>query len=96
MINNHQPLLSCAFEHRRFKGCYVMVGFVAKIDSRQEAFFEITLQDGLDTLTVYCRDESCIDGLLQPNSAVHVELALDRQGTRDYFRCKYISPLKAK
>tara|TARA_R110002167_G_scaffold91458_1_gene246064 strand:- start:125761 stop:126648 length:888 start_codon:yes stop_codon:yes gene_type:complete len=91
-----QPILSSANTHNRFIGNYFLVGFVARFGKDGQPFWAITLSDSTGALTIYCRDQSCIIGNLQPLSWVHLEAQLDQNGATAYFRCKYIEPLVTK
>lgn len=85
-----QPLLHDAYNHRRFKGCYYLTGFVARIDDVKEPFWVITLSDASGDLRVYCRDQTCIAEGLSPQTLVDVEVSIDYRGIEPYFRCKLI------
>jgi hypothetical protein len=65
--------LTEAYNNVRFKGQYFLTGFVAKVNEKGESYIEITLSDATDSLTLYCRDQSCILSDLQPESLVDVE-----------------------
>jgi 3'-5' exoribonuclease len=91
MINNlSQPLLCDAFDHTRLLGTYYLVGLKTQFTREKEPFVVITISDAFDTLDIYCRDQSCIIGELQPQSPVHIEMQRDINGKRPYFCCKYI------
>lgn len=96
LTDSIHPLLSSTNTLDRFIGYYFLVGFVARIDRDGQPFWIITLSDSSGELTVYCRDQSCINGNLQPLSWVHLEAQLDQNGAKPYFRCKYIEPLVTK
>lgn len=85
-----QPLLADVFNHQRFKGDYYLTGFVAKLDEKKQPFWVITLSDATGYLQVYCRDQTCIAGNLEPQSLVDVEANIDCRGKKPYFRCKFI------
>lgn len=89
-LDYHQPLLENAYNYSRFKGCYYLTGFVARIDDVKEPFWVITLSDASGELKVYCRDQTCISEGLNPQSLVDVEVRIDCRGTEPYFRCKLI------
>ena len=82
--------LAHAFHHRRFKGVYYLVGFCSRIKDGQH-FIEIRLSDASDNLLMYCFDQSCISGELQPNSLVNIEANIDVSADLPYFRCKFIA-----
>jgi 3'-5' exoribonuclease len=96
LTDSVQPILSSANTFNRFVGNYFLVGFVARIDRDSQPFWVITLSDSSGALTLYCRNQSCINGNLQPLSWVHLEAQLDQNGAMAYFRCKYIEPLVTK
>lgn len=85
-----QLKLTEAYNNVRFKGQYFLTGFVVKVNDKGESYIEITLSDATDSLTLYCRDQSCILSDLQPESLVDVEAQLDISGKAPYFRCKFI------
>jgi 3'-5' exoribonuclease len=89
-LNIEQPLLADAYNDNRIKGTYYLVGFVARFDKSNTPFWEITLSDASASLTVYCRDQACIFGNLQPQSLVDIEARIDDLGSQPYFRCKFI------
>ncbi|NVK56836.1 MAG: TraI domain-containing protein [Alteromonadaceae bacterium] len=74
----------------RFKGIYFLVGFVTKLDRQSNPYVEIRISDATATQILYCRDQTCIDGDIQPNSLVHIEGRLEHAGKRPYFSCKYV------
>jgi 3'-5' exoribonuclease len=85
------PLASLSEQNvSRFKGIYFLVGFLVKIDRHNDPYVEIRISDATSTQILYCRDQSCIDGDIQPNMMVHVEARLECAGKRPYFSCKYI------
>jgi 3'-5' exoribonuclease len=85
-------LVKDIYQLKRFKGCYYLVGFSARMHARGFPFWEIVISDSSGTLSLYCLDQSCIFGGLQPQSLVHVEGGLDQSGTAAFFRCKAIFP----
>ena len=94
--NNHRKLLlSRVYGIRRFIGTYFLVGFSARLHPNGFPFWEVVVSDLTDTLTVYCLDESCILGDLQPQSLVHIEASLDQSASAAFYRCKGISPTSA-
>ncbi|WP_371194632.1 HD domain-containing protein [Glaciecola sp. SC05] len=88
----HQPLLTYAFNQMRFKGTYFLTRFVVKLDKQSNPFWEVSLSDVSGSLTLYCRDQSCVIGRIQPESLVHIEAQVDTRGVLPYFRCKLIQP----
>jgi len=88
-----QPVLCSANTLNRIYGWYFLVGFVARIGRDGQPFWEITLSDSTDILVIYCRDQNCIVGNLQPLSWVQVEAQLDQHTVKTYFRCQYIEPV---
>jgi 3'-5' exoribonuclease len=85
-----QPFLANAFNNDRFKGSYYLVGFIARINKSNTPFWEITLSDATGHLTLYCLDQACIFGDMQPQSLVDIEARVDALGNQPYFRCKFI------
>jgi len=92
IVNNQQPLLCDVYDYKRFKGVYYLTGFVAGIDELKQPFWTVTLSDASGDLRIYCRDQTCIFGTLQPQSLVNVEAGIDNCGKQPYFRCKFIQP----
>ena len=89
-LNNQIPLYAVE-DCYRFKGDYFLTGFVTKVDGQKNLYVEITISDATGTQALYCRDNSCVQGDIQPNSMVHVEGRVERVGKRPYLSCKYIS-----
>ncbi|PKI02504.1 hypothetical protein [Glaciecola sp. 33A] len=87
---SHQPLLMYASSFTRFKGTYYLVGCSDRLDSQQNQVKILLISDASCTLTLYCRDQSCILEDLKPESLVDIEVALDMSGSEPYFRCKMI------
>jgi len=91
------PLASYSEQNTlRFKGIYFLVGFIIKVDRRNNPYAEIRISDATSTQILYCRDQTCIDGDVQPNMMVHIEGRLEHIGKRPYFSCKYISACTQK
>lgn len=90
---NNILLLYAIEDCYRFKGDYFLTGFMTKVDKQKNMYVEITISDATGTQVLYCRDKSCIEGDLQPNSIVHVEGRVERIGKRPYLSCKYISAI---
>jgi 3'-5' exoribonuclease len=88
-----QPILCLANTLNRIYGCYFLVGFVARIGRDGQPFWKITLSDSTGILVIYCRDQNCIVGNLQPLSWVQVEAQLEQEAVKTYFRCQYIEPV---
>jgi 3'-5' exoribonuclease len=89
-LNIQQPFLVDAFNDNRIKGTYYLVSLVARFDNSNTPFWEVTLSDISGNLMLYCRDQACIFGDLQPQSLVDIEARVDELGSRPYFRCKFI------
>jgi 3'-5' exoribonuclease len=87
---NNQPRLENSYNFSRFKGTYYLVGCVDGFDSQKNHIKKIQISDATDTLTIYCRDQTCIVGDLKPESLVDIEIAVDMSGKTPYFRCKMI------
>lgn len=88
-LNNQMPLYAVE-DCYRFKGDYFLVGFVTKVDEQKNLYAEVHITDATGTQVLYCRDRSCIDGDIQPNSLVHVEGRIEHLGKRPYLSCKYL------
>lgn len=88
--NSYLPLYAVE-DCYRFKGDYFLTGFVTKVDGQKNMYVEIAISDATGTQVLYCRDNSCVQGDIQPNSMVHVEGRVERVGKRPYLSCKYIA-----
>jgi 3'-5' exoribonuclease len=89
-----QPNLVDAFNSFFLEGCYVLVGFVTKIDSNDNPFWLITIADATGILTLYSNNKDNIYSKLQPQVLVQVEAKVMISGSQSFYQCDYIRPLK--
>jgi 3'-5' exoribonuclease len=92
---NNTLTLYTVNQFQRFKGNFFLSGFVTKVDEQKNLYAEIHISDATGTQILYCRDNSCINGNIQPNSLVYIEARLEMKGKRPYMSCKNISPCSA-
>ena len=85
----NQPLLSQSFDIPRLKGNYFLTGFSARIDDKKQPYFILQVSDCTSTVNLYCRDLSCINGDLQPQSMTSIEASACDVGKGPYMHLKY-------
>ncbi|MGQ8367453.1 HDIG domain-containing metalloprotein [Glaciecola sp. 1036] len=89
---NRLTRLQDMFNVNRFIGQFYLVGFVTKVDIHGKPYVQITLSDATANAQLYCIDQACIYGDIQPESYVDIEAQCISASKMPYFRCKFIQP----
>ena len=85
-----QPLLENVSSFKRFKGCYIMVGCVEKIDKLGKQYWIMQLSDISTVLNIYCFNMNAFMEQLQANTIVHIEATLKYVDEQQYVRCAFL------
>ncbi|MEQ3657361.1 MAG: HDIG domain-containing metalloprotein [Glaciecola sp.] len=85
----NQPLLSQSFDIPRLKGNYFLTGLSTRIDDKRQPYFVLQVSDCTSTVNLYCRDLSCINGDLQPQTMTSIEARACDVGKGPYIHLKY-------
>lgn len=89
ILSRNQTLLTDAYTVPRLKGRYFLTGFVSGVDNHNESYHVLTLSDCTCSINVFCRDRSCINGKLQPQTMTAIEAVAYDSGKGPYMRLKY-------
>ncbi|WP_435276281.1 HD domain-containing protein [Psychrobium sp. nBUS_13] len=100
MINiidvSHQPRLCDGVHLKRFKGCYRLIAFIAKLDRNNKPYWVIKLSDIHSSVTAYMFSvpEKIID--LHHGAMIQCEMCVKRYKNRKYLHLIYIEKASDK
>ena len=86
--------LADAFHSFYIQGCYVLVGYIVKIDSNGDPFWLITVADCTGTLTLYSDNQDNVYSSLKPNGLVSIKAKSMISGAQSYYQCEYIKSVE--
>jgi len=88
-----QPPLSNISQFTRFKGNYVLVGCIAKLDKHNKVYWLMQFSDISATIKVYYFADELDISTLTANQLIHIEATVKTHGNNQYIHCVCIEPI---